>query len=62
MSLMNILEKITKKNKNGNDSDSDDRDFPNYTFLHQHTSRKQCGHVGLKNLGCICYLNSTMHI
>ena len=60
MSLMNILEKITKKNKNGNDSDSDDRDFPNYTFLHQHTSRKQCGHVGLKNLGCICYLNSTM--
>ena len=63
ISLINILKKLTKKDKNGNDSDSDDRDFNNinaYSYYQHHSSKKQCDHVGLKNLGCICYMNSTM--
>jgi ubiquitin C-terminal hydrolase len=63
ISLINILKKVTKKDKNGNDSDSDDREYNSinaYSFYQQHSSKKQCDHVGLKNLGCICYMNSTM--
>jgi len=60
ISVINILKKLSKKEKNGNDSDSDDRESPAMSIYHHHSSKKQHDHVGLKNLGCICYLNSTM--
>ena len=61
LEIINILKQCSKKEKNGNDSDSDDRDnTPQSMYNHHYSSRKQCGHVGLKNLGCICYLNSVM--
>ena len=64
LSMINLLKKIIKKNKNGNndDSDSDDKndeDTPSSNYIHNYSSR-QHGHVGLKNLGCICYMNSIM--
>ena len=49
------------KNKNGNESDSDDDEKNNETIVTSYnSSTKSCGHVGLKNLGCICYMNSIM--
>ena len=62
--LIKLLKKITKKKKNGRDSESDsddknDDDTPSSNQIHHYSSR-QHGHVGLKNLGCICYMNSIM--
>ena len=48
------LENINKKNIN-NDNDTDTKQ--NYI---NHYYKKKNGYVGLKNLGCICYMNSTM--
>ena len=60
--FISLLKNNVKKNKNGNDSDSDDKDGDITTSLntYSHYSSRQNGHVGLKNLGCICYMNSIM--
>ena len=64
LSMINLLKKVIKKKRNGNndDSDSDDKnddETPSSSHIHSYSSR-QHGHVGLKNLGCICYMNSIM--
>ena len=64
LEIINLLKKSLKKKKNGRDSDSDsddrnDDETTSSNFIHSYSSR-QHGHVGLKNLGCICYMNSIM--
>ena len=47
-------------NKNGNaDNDDDDKNGIIHSS-YQSYNTKSCDHVGLKNLGCICYMNSIM--
>ena len=68
ISLINIFKKLSKKEKNGigynnsinNTNNSDSDEAPSYPSYYHHSSKKQYGHVGLKNLGCICYMNSIM--
>jgi ubiquitin carboxyl-terminal hydrolase 34 len=59
--LFNILRFLKKSiEKNGN-SDSDDNEKNEKSPLpYQYFGSKSCGYVGLKNLGCICYMNSIM--
>ena len=61
--MISSLKKAFKKKKNGQNSDSDseekDEDETPSNYIHNYSTR-QHGHVGLKNLGCICYLNSIM--
>ena len=64
LKMINLLKKAINKNRNGynDDSDSDDKneeEAPSSNYFHSYSSR-QHGHVGLKNLGCICYMNSIM--
>ena len=60
LKIINVIKKA--KNKNGNESDSDNDDGKNNEAIvtSNNYSEKRCGHVGLKNLGCICYMNSIM--
>ena len=65
--IFQILKKLentaSQNNKNGGDSDDDDdirRLSPSIYNNSNNYSKKQNGYVGLKNLGCICYMNSVM--
>ena len=64
LEMINLIKKSVKKEKkNGkDDSDSDEDDGQSFSssYFHNSYSSKQHGHVGLKNLGCICYMNSIM--
>ena len=54
------INKSNDENKNKSEDTSDDDTNWNQVSSHHTTLKKQCGHVGLKNLGCICYMNSIM--
>ena len=57
LKMINLIRKARKRN--GNESDSDDDNKNEETNITYHNfSTKSCGHVGLKNLGCTCYMNS----
>ena len=57
LKLIILLKKTL--NKNGKDVDKDDDDDNNNnTTSSSSNSTRSCDHVGLKNLGCICYMNS----
>ena len=67
--LLNIIYLIKKYEENNSLKDIDDNtdsDDNNNAFQYQGQSltqvftSKKCGHVGLKNLGCICYMNSIL--
>ena len=63
--IFQILKKLentaSQNNKNGGDSDDDDiRRLSPSIYNNSNNSKKQHGYVGLKNLGCICYMNSVM--
>ena len=63
LEMINLIKKSSKKEKkNGKDSDSDSDESGAIAnnYFHNSYSSKQHGHVGLKNLGCICYMNSIM--
>jgi len=65
LKMINLIKKSLKKEKkNGKDSDSDsdenDAGAIASNYFHNSYSSRQHGHVGLKNLGCICYMNSIM--
>ena len=65
LEMIDLIKKSLKKEKkNGKDSDSDSDENNNGSiasnYFHNNYSSKQNGHVGLKNLGCICYMNSIM--
>ena len=60
--LLKIIQLIKdSKEKNVNESDTEEDDNNNEAAQSiSGYSLKSCGHVGLKNLGCICYMNSIM--
>ena len=68
LKIIYLQRKYEKKNgnKNKNEQDSDDDDNYRGNVIQYHSSSnkaftpKKFGHVGLKNLGCICYMNSIM--
>ena len=55
LKLINLLKGCIK---DLNDDDDDDDDNGQTTLSSHNYFSKSCGHVGLKNLGCICYMNS----
>ena len=55
--IINLIIKTKKGNGNNNDDDDDDKS-DEATSGNNNYSTKSFGHVGLKNLGCICYMNS----
>ena len=58
--ILKILKNSRKKNGNESDSDEDDDKNDEAPTSSSNYTTKSCGHVGLKNLGCICYMNSIM--
>ena len=59
LKLIYILK--NSRTKNGKDSDSEDNNDNNITSSSStNYVTKNCGHVGIKNLGCICYMNSIL--
>ena len=63
--ILNFLKKNseTKNNKNSDDEEDENSDKETNStnnITNYYHSEKSCGHVGLKNLGCICYMNSIM--
>ena len=65
LEIIKLYKKFIKKKKNGINSDTeseeknDDDETPSSNYFNNY-SKRQHGHVGLKNLGCICYMNSIM--
>ena len=59
LKIIKLIRKARRKNGNESDSDDDNKNEESNTTYHNF-STKSCGHVGLKNLGCICYMNSIM--
>ena len=59
LKIIGVLKSSINKNENGtnnNGNENNDR----YQMSYSHYASKSCGHVGLRNLGCICYMNSIM--
>ena len=59
LKMIKLIRKARKRNGNESDSDDDNKNEESNTTYHNF-STKSYGHVGLKNLGCICYMNSIM--
>jgi len=59
LKIIKLIRKARRKNGNESDDDDDNKNEESNTTYHNF-STKSCGHVGLKNLGCICYMNSIM--
>ena len=59
LKIINLIRDSKEKNGNESDTEEDDKnnDAPQSASSY---SQKSCGHVGLRNLGCICYMNSIM--
>ena len=64
LEIIKYYKKSIKKKKNGinTDEESEEKNEDETTSLNYFSSysKRQYGHVGLKNLGCICYMNSIM--
>ena len=56
--IINLIIKAKKGNGNDNNDDDDDDKSDEANSGNNNYSTKNFGHVGLKNLGCICYMNS----
>ena len=57
---VNILEdEKEKEEKENNDSNSNNNQMSRYNFYNFNNTKVE-DHVGLKNLGCICYMNSML--